>query len=102
MALLSKVVDGSDSRQLTVRGTFSSEPFPNAAASGYMMVVDERNSPWKFTYKISGNKRILSGQWELFFGSNEIKVGDEVAFHKNEGWGPQADYMIEVIRKGSD
>ncbi|KAK8563174.1 hypothetical protein V6N13_018288 [Hibiscus sabdariffa] len=102
MALLSKVVGRSDSRQLTVKGPFSFEPFPNAVASGYLEVVDECNSPWKFTYKVSGNKRILSGQWELLYRSNKVQDGDEVAIRNNDVWGPQADYLIEVIRGGSN
>ncbi|KAL4342590.1 hypothetical protein GQ457_08G007080 [Hibiscus cannabinus] len=100
MALLSKKVQRDDSQQLTVTEKMSREPFPYAEGKG-LRVKDEQGYEWRFEYKVkSRNKRILSGShWVQFFGYNNVQIDDTVAIRHMEGSGPQALFMIEVIRK---
>ncbi|XVF45855.1 hypothetical protein PTKIN_Ptkin02bG0240700 [Pterospermum kingtungense] len=102
MAILSKTLAGADINQLTITDAFSKEPFPSAKTGGAMKVRDEQGLVWNFEYRVkSRNKRILSGSnWLQFIANNGVRVGDQVVIDYNDGWCPEADYKIEVIRGG--
>ncbi|EOX97182.1 Uncharacterized protein TCM_006276 [Theobroma cacao] len=103
MAIVSKMIDEGDKKQLTITENFDGEPFPFAAHGGKMRVRDEQGTLWRFTYKVKlTNERVLSGPWEQFLENNSVRVGDTVAIDNNDRWSSgAAEYKIEVISRGS-
>ncbi|XWS67501.1 hypothetical protein CRYUN_Cryun04dG0011900 [Craigia yunnanensis] len=101
MALLSKILDGADMKQLTITETLNPEPFPSGVSGGALKVKDEQGSLWMFNYRVrSGNKRVLSGHhWLQFLRNNGVQVGNRVSIHRNDDWCSAAEYKIEVIKK---
>nr|KJB32832.1 hypothetical protein B456_005G264300 [Gossypium raimondii] len=99
MALLQKTVEEPDLLKLTVTEAYDTEPFPNAASSGSLTVIDERGLPCTFYYRVSRRGRVLSGsRWQDFIRRNGVRVGDTVSIERNDGHAYPAPYKIEIIR----
>ncbi|MBA0854844.1 hypothetical protein Goshw_005851 [Gossypium schwendimanii] len=99
MALLQKTVEQLDLQQLTVTEAYDTEPFPNAASSRSLTVIDESRRPWTFDYRVTRRGRVLSGRhWQDFIRQNRVQVGDTVSIEWNDGHGYRAPYKIEIIR----
>ncbi|KAG8497727.1 hypothetical protein CXB51_007095 [Gossypium anomalum] len=99
MALLQKTVEQRDLQELTVTEAYDTEPFPNAASSRSLTVIDERSRPWTFGYRVTRRGRVLSGfYWQNLIRENNVRVGDTVSIERNDGHGYQAPYKIEIIR----
>ncbi|MBA0739205.1 hypothetical protein Gogos_012495 [Gossypium gossypioides] len=99
MALLQKTVEQHDLLELTVTEAYDTEPFPNAARSRSLTVIDESHLPWTFDYRVNRRGRVLSGRrWQAFIGHNRVRVGDTVSIERNDGHAHEAPYKIEIIR----
>ncbi|XVE94123.1 hypothetical protein REPUB_Repub01dG0254200 [Reevesia pubescens] len=102
MAICSKTIVEADKKKLTITQTFNTEPFPFATGNGVMKIRDEQGLLWRFEYTVkSKNKRVLSGcQWVQFVQNYGVQDGDMVAIGYIDGWCSEADYKIEVTKRG--
>ncbi|MBA0877542.1 hypothetical protein Goshw_019485 [Gossypium schwendimanii] len=99
MALLQKTVEQDDLKQLTVTEAYDTEPFPNAARSRSLTVIDESLCPRTFDYRVARRGRVLYGlHWQRFITDNNVRVGDTVSIERNDRYSYPAEYKIEIIR----
>ncbi|MBA0766543.1 hypothetical protein Gotri_015575, partial [Gossypium trilobum] len=91
-------VEQLDLQQLTVTEAYDTEPFPNAASSRSLTVIDESRRPWTFDYRVTRRGRVLCDpHWQDFIRQNRVQVGDTVSIERNDGHGYRAPYNFLVL-----